>query len=330
MLPLGTGMGNSSEYMVATAYEPQQAVTFPTYSCGSTTITELCSAIPPPPPPAPPPAPRALAEAVGAFYEANVTKMKPGEIVAASAGGGGSDVSARRLRKLLAAPAMAAAASAAPAGPMCTVYYRQMKFLSMITMTATPPTSCGGGYCENTTWVYGQAPECGSVYQTVTIPIDAQTYAADVATGSEWCSNWPELFTAPRAGITLRSAADPYLVAGQLTNCSYTFKSAGEAYANAGFFFIIPGMAVSLIAFFCLEGMCSPRAFAGAFGGANGGSAAGGIAAVQQRAAAALGATVSGDGSGSTAPLGAYSAPNYGAISDVELRTPGGGAWAPH
>ena len=315
-------MGNSSEYMVATSYEPQQAVTFNTYSCGSTTITELCSAIPPPPPPAPPPAPRAFAAAVGAVYEAHVTKMKPGQIVAMPAGGGGgSDVSARRMRKLMAA---SAAAAAPAAGPMCTVYYRQMKFLSMITMTATPPTTCGGGYCENTTWVYAEAPSCGTTYQTVTIPIDAQTYAADVATGSEWCSNWPELFTAPRAGITLRSAADPYLVAGQLTNCSYTFKSAGEAYANAGFFFIIPGMAVSLIAFFCLEGMCSPRAFAGAFGGANAVSASGGIAAVQQRAAASLGATVQGDASGSTAPLGAYSAPNYGAISDVELRA---GAW---
>jgi len=203
-----------------------------------------------------------------------------------------------------------------------------MKFLSMITMTAAPPTSCGGGYCENTTWVYGEAPSCGTVYETVTIPIDSQTYAADALTGSAWCASWPELFTAPRAGITLRSTADPYLEAGYLTNCSYSFKSAGEAYANAGFFFIIPGMAVSLIAFFCLEGMCSPRAFAGAFGGANGGSAAGGIAAVQQRAAASLGAIAQSDASGSTAPLGAYSAPNYGAISDVELRQPGGGAWA--
>ena len=28
-----------------------------------------------------------------------------------------------------------------------------------------------------------------------------------------------------------------------------------------GFFFLVPGLAVSLVAYFCIEGMCTPRSF---------------------------------------------------------------------
>jgi hypothetical protein len=311
-MPLSSVNATTSTWEIATSYEPSQPMSFSSFTCGSITITTDCSAIPPPPPPAPPPAPRGktYAASAGAFFVANVTKMNPDAIRAV--GAAGTDVSARKLLQT---------ASSAPAAAMCTVYYRQMSFLSLLSLTATPPSSCGGGYCENTTWVYTEAPSCGTTYESVRLPIDAQTYAADVVTGSAWCEDWTSLFTMPRVGVTLRSAADPYVEAGALTNCSYEFKSAGEEYANAGFFFIIPGMAVSLVAFFCLEGMCSPRSFAGAFGGVGGGSAAGGAAAVAQRAAVAAQQAAA-----AAAPLGAYNQPNYGAVNsaDVELRTPSG------
>jgi hypothetical protein len=315
-MPLSSVNGTTSTWEIATSYEPSQPISFTSFTCGSITITSPCSAIPPPPPPAPPPAPRGKTYAAGAgdaFYVANVTKMNPDAIRAV--GAAGTDVSARKLLQT------GAATATADAGAMCTVYYRQMSFLSLLSLTAMPPSSCGGGYCENTTWVYSEAASCGTTYESVRLPIDEQTYTADQVTDSAWCEDWTTLFTMPRVGVTLRSAADPYVEAGALTNCSYEFKSAGEEYANAGFFFIIPGMAVSLVAFFCLEGMCSPRSFAGAFGGAGGGSAAGGAAAVAQRAAVAAQQAAA-----AAAPLGAYNQPNYGAVNnaDVELRTPSG------
>jgi hypothetical protein len=245
----------------------------------------------------------------------NVSSLEAG--AASVAGGIGAR---RRLAQSAYAPSAAPSdvnPHMPPANAMCTVYYRQMSFLSMLTLTTSPPSSCGGGYCANTTWLYGEAPLCGATYEVANLPISAAVYAADVASHSAWCADWSLLFTAPRAAVSLRAATDPYVVAGELTNCSYTFANAGAEYANAGFFFIIPGMAISLVAFFCLEGMCSPMAFMAAFGG-------GANDSVNERAAAGPVA-----GEGFAAP--AFAAPNYGSTAAdagaVELRA--SKAWPP-
>ena len=280
-LPIGTANETDGTWQIATAYDPGAPISFKSYSCESFTVTELCSAIPPPPPPRAPPAPRVKATAY-VYYQGNVTATAPRDVVALGPGA---------RRHLL------------QGGPMCTVYYRQVNFLTMLTIAASPPVSCGGGYCENTTWSFAEAPSCGAVYTPVTVPIDASTYEADVADGFAWCSDWPSMFTPVHAGVSLRSIDDPYLTGGALTNCSYVLKAAGQAFGNAGFFFIIPGMAVSLVAFFCLEGMCTPRALSGVFG-----SPGGDDGAEQSRA-----------------PLSAYGqGPGYGG-TNVELSRPGPG-----
>ena len=245
-LPIGQANETDGTWQIATAYDPGAPISFKSYSCESFTVTELCSAIPPPPPPKAPPAPRVKATAY-VYYQGNVTATAPRDVVALGPGA---------RRHLL----------QGGGGAMCTVYYRQVNFLTMLTLAASPPVSCGGGYCENTTWSFAEAPSCGAVYTPVTVPIDASTYEADVADGFAWCSDWPSMFNPVHAGVSLRSIDDPYLTGGALTNCTYILKAAGQAFGNAGFFFIIPGMAVSLVAFFCLEGMCTPRALAGVFG----------------------------------------------------------------
>lgn len=279
-LPIGLANETLASWQVATQYESSAPASFKSYSCKSVTITERCASISPPPPPKAPPAPRA--RDTGAFYVGNVTAMNINAVTAVGPG------ARRRL-------AQSSAAAAASGGPMCTVYYREVSFLSMLTLAATPPDSCGGGYCANTTWSYAPAPACSTLYTPVTLPIDAATYAADMADGFAWCSEWPSMFTPVHAGVSVRSIDDPYLAGGALTDCTYVFKQAGAAYANVGFFFIIPGMAVSLVAFFCLEGMCTPRSV-GAFGGG------------------------SEEEEGGQAPLGWHAAPSYGAATpSVEL-----------
>lgn len=243
-LPIGAANETDGTWQIATAYEPSAPISFKSFTCESLTVTEPCGSISPPPPPKAPPAPRAKSTAY-VYYQDNAT---------AAVNARGVDATGPGRRHL------------AQSGAMCTVYYRQISFLSMLTIAASPPASCGGGYCENTTWSYAEAPACGAVYTPVTLAIDAATYQADVADGFAWCSEWPSMVTPVHAGIAVRSIDDPYLTGGALTNCSYVLKQASQAFGNAGFFFIIPGMAVSLVAFFCIEGMCTPRTLSGLFG----------------------------------------------------------------
>lgn len=146
-------------------------------------------------------------------------------------------------RKLLVSSSDAAAApAAAPSNGMCTVYYRTINFLTELTITASEPQSCGGGYCDNNTWVYALAPTCAETYKTVNVPITAATYSADMADGASWCSTWWETvpsFEVPASTMYLRSSTDPYILAGEMTNCSFAFDQASEEYANAGFFFLV-------------------------------------------------------------------------------------------
>ena len=54
---------------------------------------------------------------------------------------------------------------------MCTVYYRKVVVLTEVLILATPPETCGGGYCDNNTWVYSLPADCGQTYTTISMPI---------------------------------------------------------------------------------------------------------------------------------------------------------------
>jgi hypothetical protein len=302
-LPIGLANLTDQNWQIATQYEPTAALPFTSYSCLSLAVTEPCDQIAPPPPPKAPPVPRAAASAAYVYND--------------NAVGNGSAAPAAVWtpqmwgRKLSTAAAPTAAPSAA--GELCTVYYRQMDFLTALTLVASPPESCGGGYCANTTWSYSLSPSCSSVFTPSTSPIDQDTFEADVADGYAWCADWTAIFAPPRAVAVLRSVDDPVITAGALTNCTYDFATASLGYANAGFFFIVPGMALALAAFFCLEGMCTPRSLSGLFGSPSAIDAA--------------------EAGGIVEPKAAGLGPQYGAVGSsepppaMELGRPGG-KWA--
>lgn len=146
-------------------------------------------------------------------------------------------------RKLLVSSSDAASAAApASSNGMCTLYYRQMQFLTELVMIATEPETCGGGYCDNNTWAYTLAPTCSESYTTINVPITAAQYSEDTTDGAAWCTEWWTVvpsYQVPSSTMYLRSSTDPYLLAGEMTNCSYAFDQAGEEYANMGFFFLV-------------------------------------------------------------------------------------------
>jgi len=256
-LPIGLANLTDQHWQIATLYEPRAPQPFTSYSCASVVVTEPCDLIAPPPPPKAPPLPRAAASAAYVY-------TGPGSNSSAAAGGEAVWTPQMWGRKLSAAAPAPAGAPAA--GGMCTVWYRQIEFLKTLTLVASPPDSCGGGYCANSTWSYTLAPSCSSQLTPSTIAIDEATFEEDVADGFAWCADWTSYFAPPKATVDLRSSSDPVVIAGALTNCTFDFATASLGYANAGFFFIVPGMALALAAFFCLEGMCTPRSLAGLFG----------------------------------------------------------------
>ena len=73
-----------------------------------------------------------------------------------------------------------------------------------------------------------------------------------------WCYNWTSVFLPPRtpATISLRSAADPYVVAGLSTNCSFVMPKAQRSLLKHGLGLLIPGVVVSTVAYFFLAGVC--------------------------------------------------------------------------
>lgn len=182
------------------------------------------------PSPPPPPPPAVAPEAAPVYDEVAVPPAYTAAIPGVVSG-----------RKLLAS-STDAASSPGPTTGECTVYYRTMNFLTELVITATEPDTCGGGYCDNNTWTYALAPTCSETYRTVNVPISAAQYSADVADGFSWCSSWWETVPSgevPSSTMYLRSSADPYVLAGAMTNCSYAFDQASEEYANAGFFFLV-------------------------------------------------------------------------------------------
>ena len=175
-------------------------------------------------------------------------------------------------------------------------------------MIVGPPASLANcaavGNCaeivNSTHWHYLADP-CGSSYTTQRQQISAEEYDYDtrIASGA-WCRVWPDYFTPPDSAIvTVRSVQDPYAVAGSLTNCSFSFPPTAKHVANWGIACIVPGMVISVLAYFCMAGACAMPALSaddfgtGAFtpltgGTKNGGARYGSTQAVElaaQRAA---------------------------------------------
>ena len=287
-LPLGQANETQSSWTVATLYSPEAQLPFTSFTCSSVAVTEPCSAIPPPPPPRAPLAPKA--RSAGAYVYA----------------GAAAGATARRL--------LAASSDASSdAGGLCTVYYRKMSFLTSLSVVASPPETCGGGYCDNSTWIYALAPSCATSFTPQLLAVSQATYEADVASGFAWCTAWPDFFTPPHAEVTLRSIDDPVIAGGELTNCTFTLKPASAAFANAGFFLLMPGMTIALCAFFCLEGMCTPRSLSGLLGAPS---------AIDEAEAAGLVAPAPGYGatSGGEGGKGAE-------LPDAEMKQRPGGKW---
>ena len=120
-------------------------------------------------------------------------------------------------------PAAQAAAAAAP--DQCVGYFRQVSFLSSLTLTA----SLSG---VNASWTLAQEP-CGAEYVTATVPVSIHVFDQDMYPGDDpegfvpmaWCAEWPLHIDAPpdEPTVTVRGAGDPYLVAGAATECTWDF-----------------------------------------------------------------------------------------------------------
>jgi hypothetical protein len=121
-------------------------------------------------------------------------------------------------------PADAAAMAQAP--DQCVGYFRQVSFLSSLTLTA----ELSG---VNSTWALTQAP-CATEYVTATVPVSVHVFDADMyPPGNDpdgfvpmaWCQAWPlHVETPPKQPtVVVRGTGDPYLVAGEVTECTWDF-----------------------------------------------------------------------------------------------------------
>lgn len=111
---------------------------------------------------------------------------------------------------------------------------------------------------------------CGQKYTEFKQQITEEEYVADTGLDyAPWCHSWPNYFTGPNgATVTVRSTQDPYAVAGSLTNCTFKFSSTPKHLTTLGIGLMIPGMVMSMLAYFCLAGACSMSDFGlGDFGG---------------------------------------------------------------
>jgi hypothetical protein len=127
-----------------------------------------------------------------------------------------------------AAGATGASTSASSASaPQCTAYFRQISFLSTLTLTA----SLSG---VNSSWGLSEGA-CAAQYITATSPVDVHVYNADLYPGlnpstfvpMEWCNSWPLHFNTPSAQpeIIVRGDGDPYSAAGAITECTWNFAT---------------------------------------------------------------------------------------------------------
>lgn len=145
-------------------------------------------------------------------------------------------------------------------GKQCAMYYREMKFLTSVGMIVAPPGALLQYGVNQTHWHY-VPDECASQYSTVRHQISQEDFDNDVLVqDGAWCFRWQYYFSPPAnpPPLSVRSYNDPYVVAGQLTNCTFQFPPTSRHIANVGIGLIVPGMVMSVLAYFCLAGACSP------------------------------------------------------------------------
>jgi len=140
--------------------------------------------------------------------------------------------------------------------PACAHYYRQIQFSSSMLLLAQPPTE------RNPNWtVTATNKVCGQEYSVVRVSVTEAEYSADVATmpwpgaPPAWCGVWGTLTDErPNAtAVSLRSADDPYVLAGTLTGCRYEFGLSKGTYRRWGLsYFVVPGALATLISLLTL------------------------------------------------------------------------------
>ena len=164
------------------------------------------------------------------------------------------------------------AAPAAPAAPAhgrrhltsqlkpCANFYRQVQFASSLALIAQPPD------LRNVNWTLnsGGAQSCGNDFNLIQIPVSQVEYTEDLATmpwpgaPPAWCNVWGTLSARrPNATyVTIRSADDPYVLAGADTDCTYRFGLPKSTFRHWGLtYLLLPGLAVcsaSLLVVLCL------------------------------------------------------------------------------
>lgn len=128
------------------------------------------------------------------------------------------------------------AASGSGGGAQCVAYFRQVSFLTSLTLVA----SLSG---TNASYTLSEAPQCGATYgATATVPVDKQTFNEDLYPSDDvldfvpmrWCEDWPAHMAAPpqQPTLVMRGASDPYVVAAEVTQCTYDFSGGGSAAAS--------------------------------------------------------------------------------------------------
>ena len=113
----------------------------------------------------------------------------------------------------------------------CRSFQRQVRYLTTLPLVATPPRKCAGkvnASCGSGNWSLS-IDECNLAFGMLVVDISENTFLEDRRqNGPGWCANWGAIMGLPNATVvTLRSAADPFVVAGVITNCEYNF---GEAF----------------------------------------------------------------------------------------------------
>ena len=234
------------------------AALLPLVTCASTQGLQYgvdCSADSPPAP-----APTAATE----LFVMERRRLRQTDATAAAATAGGGD------GLFFATSDAAAAAGGAPPAPgakagrasTCRGYYRTVTLLTAVTLVATPPgiPDTASGYADPD-WSLSLSP-CGGASRALSLPVSATQWKEDARSAAPgappaWCAAWPALLAASslapamEAGlnITLRSADDPAVVAGQLTACSGSLGESAGTYAQHGAVCIALGAALAAVGF---------------------------------------------------------------------------------
>lgn len=138
----------------------------------------------------------------------------------------------------------------------CRSFQRQLRYITALPLVATPPRLCPEKVNATCTgnWTL-LLDNCNLEYGMVVVDVSEETYMSDRRSTSEpaWCSDWGALLPAPNVtAVTLRSAADPYIAAGVITNCQYNFGPTAGQYAQLGVNIMAVGAALTAMLCCCL------------------------------------------------------------------------------